>query len=350
MRKCLFLLTLSLLAACNKPPAPPEALRPVKTMQMGLMPGGAAASLPGEVRARHETPLGFRVGGKVTECRVNLGDSVRRGQVLARLEPTDLELAAQGGAASAAQARSALKLAEAELARYRSLRDKGFVSAAALDQRQATADAARAQVDAMQSTHAEQTRKVDYTALTAGSDGIVTAYDCNPGQVVDPGQPVLSLARGDEKEIAVHLPEVMLPHVRSTALITISLNALPGKTYTGKLRELAAAADPATRTFAARIAVSDADAAMRLGMSATVEVHAAGAQTLVLPLGAVTSRDGKPGVWVVDGSDIVHRTAVTLGDIDGDSVRVVNGLNSGDTVVIAGANLLRDGEKVKSSK
>lgn len=346
MRKKLFLLPLLLFAACDKPPAPPAPLRPVKSMRIVLEPSEAALSLPGEVRARHEAPLGFRVGGKVVECRVNLGDTVRQGQILARLEPTDLQLAAQGGAAGEAQARSALALAETELNRYRSLREKGFVSAAALDQKQATADVARAALDAMQSAHSEQARKVDYTALAADSDGVITSYDCNSGQVVAAGQPVLSLARGSTKEIAVQVSEAELQHFRS-ASFTVSLNALPGKTWHGTLRELAAAADPATRTYAARIAVQDAGAAMQLGMSASVEVRAAGEQVMRLPLAAVIGRDGNPGAWIVDGSGSVHRVAITLGEVEDNSVRVIAGLNSGDTVVTAGASLLREGEKVK---
>lgn len=348
-RISLMMLSLSLLAACDKPPAPPEPLRPVKTMRMGLESSDGTLNLPGEVRARYETPLGFRVGGKVSECKANLGDTVQRGQVLARLEPTDYQLAAQGSAANEAQARSALTLAKADLERYRSLRDKGFVSAAALDQKQAAYDAAQAQLNAMQSAHSEQSRKVDYTALAADSDGVITAYDCNIGQVVAAGQALFSLAHGAEKEIAIHLPEAELPRLHSSAGFTISLNALPGKTWPGRLRELAAAADPATRTYAARIAVKNADAAMQLGMSATVAVQAADKQVMRLPLAAVVSRDGQPGVWTVDGSGSVHRSVITIGEIEDNSVRVLSGLNGGDTVVTAGASLLRDGEKVKLS-
>jgi RND family efflux transporter MFP subunit len=336
-----------LLIACDKPPAPPEPLRPVKTVRVSMEPGDAALSLPGEVRARHETPLAFRVGGKIIECKVNLGDSVRRGQVLARLEPNDYELAAEAGAAGEAEARSASILADSDLARYRSLREKGFVSAAALDQKQAAADAAQARLDALRSAHAGQSRQVNYTALSAESDGIITGRNCNVGQVVGAGQPVLDIARSGEKEILVHLPEVEFSRFHSAAGFTVTLNALPDKNYHGSLRELAGAADPATRTYAARIAVKNADAAMRLGMSATIKMQSAGDLAIRLPLVAVVSRDGKPSVWQVDGAGIVHATPIAIGGIEGNTVRVASGLNSGSTVVVAGASLLRDGEKVK---
>lgn len=343
----ILLLSLCTLAACEKPPAPPEPLRPVKTLRVGLESGDGALRLPGEVRARHETALGFRVGGKVTECAVNMGDAVRRGQALARLEPVDYELSAQSAAAGEAQARSSLILAENDLKRYRSLYEKHFVSAAALDQKQAAYDAALAGLDAARSSHAEQSRRVGYTTLSADGDGIVTSYDCNIGQVVSAGQPVMGLARSGEKEIAIHLPEAELPRFRASPRFTVSLNAVPGKTWTGTLRELAAAADPATRTYDARIAVKDADAAMQLGMSASVEAQSAATQIMRLPLAAVISRDGRPGAWVVDGGGTVHRVEIALGEIEGDSVRVASGLKNGDTVVIAGTSLLREGEKVR---
>ncbi len=336
-----------LLAACDKPPAPPEPLRPVKTLRVSMEHSENALSLPGEVRARHETPLAFRVGGKVVECRVNLGDTVHRGQVLARLEPNDYDLAAQAGAAGEAEARSASILADADLARYRSLREKGFVSSAALDQKQASADAAHARLDALRSSHTGLSRQVNYTVLPAESNGIITGHNCNAGQVVSAGLPVLHLAQPGEKEVAVHLPEAEYSRFRSAAAFTVSLNTLPDKNYQGTLRELAGAADPATRTYAARIAVKNADAAMQLGMSATVKMQSAGDLAIRLPLAAVVSRDGKSSVWQVDEAGIVHATPIAIAVIEGNRVRVASGLSGGNTVVIAGASLLRDGEKVK---
>lgn len=348
MRKFLSLLPLLVLAACEKPPAPPpEPLRPVKTVRVGVTPGTASLSLAGEVRARHETPLAFRVAGKIIECSFELGDTVRRGQMLARLEPDDYRLAERAGAAGVAENRSALVLAEAELARFRSLREKGFVSVAALDQKQSAFDAAQAKMDAALSSRDQKARQLDYTRLLAEAGGIVTARECNAGQVVNAGQPVLHLARSGEMEIAVHVPESGLADFRASRSFSVALNAQAGKTYRGKLRELAAAADPATRTYSARIAVGDADAAMLLGMSATVRAQEEGGPIIRLPLGAVVSRDGKPGVWKVDDAGVVRAAPISVDRIEGDSVRVAGGLNIGDSVVAAGANLLRDGEKIK---
>lgn len=344
---CVFAMSALLLIACDKPPAPPEPLRPVKTLRISMERSENALNLPGEVRARHEAPLAFRVGGKIVECQVNLGDTVRRGQVLARLEPNDYDLAAQAAAAGEAEARSASILADADLARYRNLREKGFVSPAALDQKQAVTDAAHARLDVLRSAHTGQSRQVNYTTLTSESDGIITGLNCNAGQVISAGLPVLHLAQSAEKEVAVHLPESEFPRFRSADGFTVNLNALPDKGYLGKLRELAAAADPATRTFAARIAVKNADAAMQLGMSATVRMQSAGDLAIRLPLAAVVSRDGKPHVWQVDEAGIVHATPIAVAATEGNMVRIASGLSGGNTVVIAGASLLRDGEKVK---
>ena len=347
MHKIYLLVPVFLMAACDKPPVPPEPIRPVKTVVIGTEPGGTDLHLPGEVRARHESPLAFRVGGKISECRVNLGDTIHRGETLAKLEPADYQLASQSGTAGMAEAQSALTLAEAELVRYRNLHEKGFVSSAILDQKHATAEAARARMVAMQSTHAEQDRQLAYTTLSAESDGVISAFDCNVGQVVSIGQPILRLAQTAEKEIEFNLPEGELQHFRTPQNFTIKLNALPGKSYLGSLRELAAVADPATRTYAARLSVKNPDAAIQLGMSATIESQPTGAQEINLPLSAVTSRDKNPSVWKVDAAGTIHATPVSISGLQGNAVRIATGLSNGDIVVTAGANLLREGEKVR---
>ena len=346
-KRALLLLALPLFAACSKHETLPEPLRPVKTLRIALQPSYGELTLPGEVHARHEAPLSFRVGGKISACYAELGEKVRRGQALARLEPEDYRLAAQGGAANEAQARSRLVFAEADLKRYSELRAKGFVSAAALDQKQSAYDAARASFDAMQASRNEQDRKLAYTALKADANGVITSLNCNVGQVVGAGQQVLGLARDGAKEIAVAVPESGLAAFRSFKHFAITLNAVPGKTYHGVLRELAGGADPATRTYAAHITVKDADDAMQLGMSATVRMQSGDDMEIRLPLLAVVSKDGTPGVWKLGSNGIVHRATISVGPVEGDELRVTSGLVPGDLVITAGANLLHDGEKVQ---
>jgi RND family efflux transporter MFP subunit len=336
-----------LLSACSKPVVPPEPTRPVKSVHVGMEPGIFYLNLPGEVRARKESPLAFRIGGKITECKVNLGETVQRGQLLAKLEPTDYQLASQAASATVAEAKSTLILAEAELVRYRDLRARGFVSAAVLDQKQAAAEGARARVDATQSAYSEQSRQLDYTSLSADINGVISAYNCNPGQVVNQGQPIMQLAQSAEKEILIHVPEAEFQLFRSAGKFAISLNAFPDKFYQGTLRELAAAADPATRTYSARIVVKNADAQLQLGMSATVDVQPKSDLVIRLPLVAVVTRDNHPSVWKIDNTGSVHATAISIAGIENNTVRIASGLNSGDLIVTAGANLLREGERVK---
>lgn len=346
-RILLLFASLSVLSACNKPPEPPEPLRPVKTLRVSVEDQSRALSLPGEVRARHEAALAFQVGGKITRCAVNSGDTVRRGQILAQLEPVDYALSEQSAAASEAQARSNLSVAENEFKRFQALFEKNFVSAAALEQKQAALDAARANHTAARASHTEQSRRVAYTALTADGDGVITQYNCNIGQVVSAGQSIMGLARKGEMEILVHVPESALNTVNHSPTFLLRLNALPGVSWQGRLRELSAAADPATRTYAARIRVDKPDARLRLGMTATVEIASSAQSAIYLPLSAIISRDGKPGVWQLNAENTVQRVEITLGELAGNTVQVLSGIRSGDEIIVAGADLLREGEKVK---
>ncbi|MBI5041105.1 MAG: efflux RND transporter periplasmic adaptor subunit, partial [Gammaproteobacteria bacterium] len=309
-----------LIAACGKPPAPPaETVRLVKVLDVTAQVRNSALALAGEVRARYESPLAFRVGGKVVERDVNLGDIVKAGQTLARIEATDYDLAARSAAEAVAAARADLTFAEAELKRFRALVEKGYIAATALDQKQAAADAARARFKAAEAAHTEAGRQVGYTTLTADADGVITALDVNVGQVVGAGQSVVRIARDGNREIEVNVPEASLSQVRGARAFKVTLNARPDQVYAGTLRELSAAADPLTRTYAARIAVDTAEAALQLGMSATVSDVQNGVTVLRLPLSAVASRNGKPQVWKLDATtSTVHAVDVRTGALDGD--------------------------------
>lgn len=339
-----------LCAACGDPPeVPPETIRLVKVLEVTAQARVSTLALAGEVRARYESPLAFRVGGKVVERRVNLGDPVKAGQMLVRIEATDYELAARAAAQAVAAARADLALADAELTRHRSLVDKGYVSATALDQKQAAADAARARLKAAEAEHTEAGRQVEYTTLKADADGVVTALNVNVGQVVGVGEVVLRIARDGDREIEVHVPEANLSRMRGAQSFKITLNAQPDRVFDGTLRELSAAADPLTRTYAARIAVDSADTVLQLGMSATVNDVQAAAPVLRLPLSAVASRNGKPQVWKLDAaSSTVHAVDVRTGALDGDGILIEAGVAPGDVIVSAGANLLREGQPVRA--
>ncbi len=324
-----------LLAACSKPELPAPPPRTVRVMQINGSAAAQGLTFPGEVRARYESRLGFRLGGKIVERRVDVGDRVRRGQVLARID-------AQDAALNAAQAEASRAHAEAEAKRYRELREKGFVSQAVLDAKETALATAAAQAGVAKNQAA-------YATLVADRDGVVTAVEGEAGQVVAAGQTVLRVAEGNEKEIVIAVPESDVEKLRGAEAFEVGLSSLPGRTWAGRLRELSPSADPATRTFTARISVPGADESMRLGMSAGVRAKVSLRDAaLRLPLSAFFTRNEQAHVWVVDpATQTVRLTRVETDGVVGNELRVKGGLAAGMLVVTAGANLLEEGQKVR---
>ncbi|GIK24367.1 MAG: resistance-nodulation-cell division efflux membrane fusion protein [Betaproteobacteria bacterium] len=322
-------------AACSKPEPPAQPLRTVRVMKVDGAAASGSLTFPGEVRARYESRLGFRLGGKIVERRVDVGAAVKHGQVLARLDAQDASL-------NAAQAEAARALAEAEAKRYRDLRAKNFVSQAVLDAKETALKTAAAQAGVARN-------QAGYTTLVADRDGVVTAVEAEAGQVVAAGQTVLRVAEGNEKEIVIAVPEGDVEKVRGAEGFAVALNSLPGRSWAGRLRELSPSADPATRTFAARIGVPEADESVRLGMSARVEAKVSRGDTaLRLPLSAFFTRNDQANVWVVDpATQTVTLTKVETDGVAGNDMRVKAGLQSGQLVVTAGASLLEPGQKVR---
>lgn len=328
-------LAVLLLAGCSKPEAPAQPLRTVRVMKVDGAAVSGSLTFPGEVRARYESRLGFRLGGKLVERRVDVGAAVKRGQVLARLDAQDASL-------NAAQAEAARALADAEAKRYRDLRAKNFVSQAVLDAKETALKTAAAQAGVARN-------QAGYTTLVADRDGVVTAVEAEAGQVVAAGQTVLRVAEGNEKEVVIAVPEGDVEKVRGAEGFSVGLNSLPGRNWAGRLRELSPGADPATRTFAARIAVVEADDSVRLGMSARVAAKvSAGDTALRLPLSAFFTRNDQANVWVVDpATQTVALTKVETDGVAGNEMRVKAGLLPGQLVVTAGASLLQPGQKVR---
>lgn len=324
----------ALLAACSKEPPPPAPPKLVRTLVVGVADADAPRAYSGEVRARHETPLGFRVGGKITARLVDAGARVKAGQPLARLDAADAAL-------QAAQAEANRTLAEADARRFRDLRARNFVSQAALDAKETAFKAADAQAGLAKNQSA-------YTTLAADHDGIVAAVLAEPGQVVTSGQPVLRVARDGEREVAIALPEGEVGGLAPGAQAEIGLWSANGKTYRGRLRELAPAADPATRTYAARVTVLDPDAALALGMTASVRFAApATPKAPVVPLAALYQQGGDAAVWVVGADSTVTLRKVRVAAYTDAGAAVAEGLAPGERIVAAGVHKLSAGEKVR---
>ncbi|MDP2809359.1 MAG: efflux RND transporter periplasmic adaptor subunit [Rhodocyclaceae bacterium] len=324
------------LAACEKALLPPPAPPPV--VKVAIVEDSAtvdARSYSGEVRARHETPLAFRIGGKLVERRVDAGARVSPGQTLARLDPADVAL--QAGQAQAQEA-----LAEAETRRTRDLHVKNFVSGAALDAKETALRAAQAQAGLTKN-------QVAYATLAADHSGVIAAVLVEPGQVVAAGQPVLRLARDGEREVSIALPETAFSGLKVGAAAEVTLWS-GGRTYRGRLRELSPAADPATRTYAARVSLLDADPQVALGMTAAVRFAGAGTPALTVPLSAIFQQGDRHAVWIVGADETIALRPVVVGAYADAGATITGGLAVGERIVGAGVHKLVAGQKVRLAR
>ncbi len=347
-------LALAVLAGgCGKAPeAKPEEVRPVRVMKVDAAAAARTIEFAGEVRPRYETRLGFRVGGKMTERLVEVGSTVRAGQPIARLDPRDLELAAASARTQIAQIEAERKFAEGDLRRYTELRTKNFISQAELDRRTSTLDSLDARLEAARAQYRQSANQAAYAVLVADSAGVITAIEAEAGQVVAAGQTVARLARSGETEVVVAVPETQREAFARAGAFAVSLNAFPARTWKGKLRELSPAADPVTRTYAAKVTVLSPGDEVELGMSARVAaVVGSEERRIELPVAALHGKGDAMQVWLVDalkdGIGAVRLQQVKTRGLAGDRVLVDSGLSSGDIVVVAGAQLLRAGQRVR---
>ena len=324
------------------------APRPVRVLTVGLSRLDDVSILPGEIRPRFEQRYGFRVGGKIERRLVDVGQEVKAGQVLAVLDSQDVQPAINAQAAQVEVARSDVKLQQNELKRQQELRDQGFVSGAAIERQEAATESARSRLNAAQSQLVNVQNGLNFQTLRADKEGLVIAVDAEAGSVVAAGQSVVRVAQLGEKEIAINVPERAIASMKNATGFVVSVDALANKTYAARLRELAPAADPASRTYSARLSIVNADPALQLGMSASVRLELGGAQAIVVPNSALYTRDNSTQVWLVDrATETVKPVAIKVGQSTRDGVVVVSGLNPGDLIVTAGANLLMAGQKVR---
>ncbi|MDI9237579.1 efflux RND transporter periplasmic adaptor subunit [Lysobacter sp. LF1] len=340
-------LSLLVLAACSDKSAHEEAARPVLVIHP-VAADHAATAFAGEVRAREESPLSFRVGGKLIERRVDVGDHVRRGQVLAVLDPGDLQAQARAAQAQLAAAEAELGRARADQARFSKLANDQLVSRSTLDAQNAAATAAQGQVNAARAELEVARNQAEYSQLRALRDGVIAARQAEAGQVVAAGQTVFSLAADGVREVAFALPEGMVSSIRAGQPVQVESWSRTGERWNGRIREISPAADPASRTFAARVTVDAPAGALELGQSARVFLPTPGNGGLSVPIAAVQRDNGRTAVFVVDmKTSTLALKPVEIGAFGEDRVPVRGGLVAGDWVVAAGGHLLRAGQKVQ---
>ncbi|MCV2366282.1 efflux RND transporter periplasmic adaptor subunit [Paucibacter sp. DJ1R-11] len=349
---------LALLGACSKQEAAPEPERAVRTLILQAGTSGQVHEFAGEIRARTETRLSFRVGGKLLGRKVNVGDRVQAGQVLAVLDPQDLVLGQQAAKAGLQAARANRDQLGAELKRFIELQQQGFISAAELERRDLAFKAAQAQLEQARTQSEAQNNQVGYAQLTADAAGVVTAVFVEPGMVVGAGTPVLQLAHEGPRDVVFSVPEDQLGRLREGAALagglTVRLwsDVKPGAQAVAEarpisLREVAAATDPVTRTFLIKADAGKLDA--RIGQTAAVLLASPRvAQAIKLPLSAVLQTQGQTSVWVLDAASMtVKQQPVQVGGADGNEVLVAAGLQPGQEVVVAGVHVLKAGQKVR---
>jgi RND family efflux transporter MFP subunit len=336
-------------AGCGKPPARTEEIRPVRSITVSAGDNAIGDTYAGEVRPRYESELGFRIPGKILERLVNGGDTVKQGQVLARLDPKDLVLSEDSARAQLAALDAQLAVARSDYERNKKLFDEDVIGAAGLDHYQASYRAARAQVEAARAQLRSSGNQTAYAELRADHDGTVTAVLAEPGQVVTAGQTVLRLAHSGEIEVAANVPENRIAHIHSGLPVQVSLWAAGGAAIPGSIRELASSADPATRTYALRVSVPQPPPEMKLGMTASVRIPMSGVPKLMhIPVGALVEQQDKQGVWVFDtASRTVRFHPVAIAGVNDNEILIAGGLKDGDVVVTAGAPLLLPGQKVR---
>jgi len=326
-------------------------VRAVRTLVLKDAGGLIDREFSGEVKARTETRLSFRVGGKVMQRLVELGQPVRAGQALVLLDATDLRLSQDAARAGLAAAQVQVNQAQADFKRFQELRAQGFISQAELERHQTTLKAAEASAAQARAQLSVQGNQAAYSSLNATAAGVVTLVTVEPGQVVNPGEAVLTVAHDGPRDVVFAIPEDMGNAVRP---LVGKMNAIKARRWgtevwvPATIREMAAAADPASRTLLVKADVGRAD--VSLGQTASVAISVAPRiqAGVHVPLQALVEFQGRSAVWVLDSASMtVKQQSVVTGDVNGNVVMVASGIKPGQEIVTAGVHVLTAGQKVR---
>ena len=337
------------LVACNREKtAEAPAPRPVRTVTAKLQDTGETVALTGHIQAEDEASMAFRIGGRMVERFVNVGDTVKPGQELARLDPQNEVNALRSAQASLAAAQASLTQARAAFERQRTLLAQGHTPRAQFDLAEQALHTAQAQVDDGETQVRIAADRVSFTVLQADAAGTITARGAEPGEVVQPGQMVVQLARQGGRDAVFDVPAQVLRSAPSDPQVTIRLTDDPSVTTIGRVREVAPQADPVTRTFQVKVGLTDPPAAMRLGSTVNGTVGLESEKVIAIPASALTEFNRQPAVWIVDPSKLtVSLRNIELVRFDPGTVVVAHGLDSGDIVVTAGVQALHPGQTVR---
>jgi RND family efflux transporter MFP subunit len=339
----------ALLAACRpEAEAPPPEIRPVRTVTIEKRDAGVPVVLTGSIRAQDEAPLAFRLSGRVLERAVNLGDRVRAGQLVARLDPQNERNAVRTAQANLSAAQGQLTNARSILQRREPLAARGAVSQAELDQAREQFQTAQAQVEATQAQLEFARDQLSFAELRADAPGVVTAIGAEPGEVVQAGRMIVQLARQGGRDAVFDVPGQVIRSAPGDTTITVSLVDDPAVQANGRVREVAPQADPVTRTFEVNVGLTDPPQAMRLGATVVGRMTVDSTAVIDIPATALTQQNQQPAVWIVDpATSTVSLRTIDVLRFDPDAVVVSQGLAPGDVVVTAGVQALYPGQRIR---
>ena len=336
------------LSGCSTRAETPDPIRPAIVARPQSAAAESGVVYSGDVKARYESTLGFRVNGKIRQRHVDVGAHVKAGDLIAELDPEDLNLQAASSRATLTAAEADLALAKSERERYSALLQKHFVSATQFDAVDNKLKAATARVAEARAAQNVAQNQAGYSGLRADHDGVITAINAEAGQVVAAGQGVATLARDGEREVEISVPESRIGDYRKEQSAAIELWAESGKRIDGALREIAPEADATTRTFRVRVTLGESSADVKLGQTARVYFAGAGSTDAhMIPLASLYEKDGKPAVWIVDPkTKQVHLKPVTVTAYREQGVLLREGVAAENWIVAAGVHKLREGQPI----
>ena len=338
----------AILAGCEKPVPPTPAARPVRTVTIGCCAQGETVSLTGQIRAKDQASIAFRIEGRMIERLVNVGDALTPGQLIAKLESQDQQNALRTARAKLVAAEATLSQTRANFLRKQELLKGGWVARAQFDDAQDAFQTAQAEVNAAQAQVKLAENQLSYTSLHADAPGAVTAVGAEPGEVVHGGQAIVNLAHEGGRDAVFDVPEELIRTGPRDPAVEIALTNDPSVKATGRVREVAPQADAATRTYRVKVGIIDPPESMRLGATVTGRIKLSARSGFQIPPSALTETNGHSAVWVVDPqSQTVSQRHVDVLRYDASSVVIAHGLETGDVVVSAGVQELHPGQKVR---
>jgi RND family efflux transporter MFP subunit len=336
------------LAGCDRKPPPAAQVRPVRTVTVEHGAEGETVSLTGQVRAKDQVSLAFRLDGRMMKRPVNVGDVLKAGEIVAQLDPQNQQNALRTAQANLASGEAVLTQARLTFGRQQQLLAGGWTPRAKFDEAQQALLGAQAQVDAAHAQVGIAQDQLSYTVLLDDAPGVVTATGAEPGEVVRAGQMIVNVARQGGRDAVFDVSEQLMRTGPRDPVVQIALTNDPSVRATGRVREVSPQADPNTRTFQVKVGIIDPSPEMELGSTVTGSIKLPAPSGLQVPPSALTEADGRPAVWVVDPkSQTVSLRNVDVSRYDPADVVVSQGLDAGEIVVTAGVQTLHPGQKVR---